>query len=209
MKIIDLSRAIEILKTGGVIAYPTETFYGLGCDATRADAVQKLFDLKGRASNVAIPVLIGEIDQLANYVREVPAVAEKLIEEFWPGPLTLIFWAKELFPKELLAGSEKIAIRLSSHPIAKALAKNFGLPLTTTSANASGSPAASNIAQVEKYFGNRIDGVIEGQESHSIQASTIVDVTVNPPKIVREGVISSQRLNSIIQFQTTNKEIQK
>jgi len=196
MKLLDVSTAIQILKQGGVIAYPTETFYGLGCDATDPKAVQKLFDLKGRDSNVPIPILIGEFSQLPLYVQEIPETAKKLIQKFWPGPLTLIFKAKEVFPDELLAQTGKIAIRISSHPVAQELTKKFALPLTTTSANRSGEPGASNLAQVEKYFQNKIDGVLSVGELSASQGSTILDVTFHPPQLIREGILSLNEIES-------------
>lgn len=196
MKRLDISTAIPILKQGGVIAYPTETVYGLGCDATNPRAVQKLFDLKGRDSKVPIPVLIGELSQLPLYVEEIPESAKKLIQKFWPGALTLIFQAKNIFPEELLAKTGKIAIRISSHPIAQELTKKFALPLTTTSANRSGQPAASTPEEVEKYFKNEIDGILSGGELLASQSSTILDVTFDPPKLVREGTISLKEIES-------------
>ncbi len=196
MKHLDVLTAIAILKQGGVVAYPTETFYGLGCDATNPKAVQKLFDLKGRDSKVPIPILIGEFSQLPLYVEEIPPSAEKLIHKFWPGPLTLIFRAKEIFPEELLAKTGKIAIRISSHPIAQELTKKFALPLTTTSANRSGQPAASTPEQVENYFKNEIDGILNGGELSASQSSTILDVTFDPPKLIRAGIISLKEIES-------------
>ncbi len=195
MKRIDISTASEILQQGGVIAYPTETFYGLGCDATNPKAVQKLFDLKGRDSKIPIPVLIGEFSQLSLYVEEISKSAEKLIGKFWPGPLTLIFRAKEIFPEELLAQTGKIAIRISGHPIAQELTKKFALPLTTTSANRSGEPAASTPEQVEKYFKNGIDGILSGGNLPASQPSTILDVTFDPPKLIRAGIISLEEVH--------------
>ncbi len=195
MKCLDISTAIPILKQGGVIAYPTETVYGLGCDPTNPKAVQKLFDLKGRDSKVPIPVLIGELSQLPLYVEEIPKSAKKLIQKFWPGALTLIFRAKNIFPEELLAKTGKIAVRISSHPIAQELTKKFALPLTTTSANRSGQPAASTPEEVEKYFNNEIDGILSGGELSASQSSTILDVTFDPPKLIRAGVISLEEIH--------------
>jgi L-threonylcarbamoyladenylate synthase len=190
---LDVSSAVEVLKKGGIIAYPTETFYGLGCDATRAESIKKLFEIKGRSSKVAIPVLISDVEKLPLYTREVPRVAQTLIEKFWPGPLTLVFLAQELFPKELLAETGKIALRVSSHPIARELCQRLIFPLTTTSANPSGKAPAKTSKEVKNYFDN-IDGIIEGEDLSSSKGSTIVDVTCDPPKILRQGDLSLEEI---------------
>ncbi len=189
MKMLDIPSAVQILKKGGIIAYPTETFYGLGCDATNFAAIQKIFELKGRDEKNPLPVLIDSVEKLPLYVREIPLFAEKLIQKFWPGPLTLVFWAKEgCFPEELLAGTQKIALRISSHPLAQKLTKGFGLPLTTTSANRAGEIPARSAEELKKYFSN-IDGVVEGGELLPSKGSTILDVTCKSPKVLREGDI--------------------
>jgi L-threonylcarbamoyladenylate synthase len=192
--VLDVPSAVKVLKQGGVIAYPTETFYGLGCDATRPEAVQKLFELKGRSADNPIPVLIHSRETLLYWVRDVPAGAETLMDKYWPGPLTLIFWAKGGLPTELLAGTGKIALRISSHPLARSLTQDLGLPLTTTSANRSGSLPARSVEEVRVYFQN-IEGVVDGGVLPPSKGSTILDATVDPPKILREGEISRKTLS--------------
>jgi L-threonylcarbamoyladenylate synthase len=191
--VLDVPSAVRILKRGGVIAYPTETFYGLGCDATLPKAVQKLFELKGRPADNPIPVLIHSREALPYWVRDVPEGVEALMEKCWPGPLTLVFWAKEGLPGGLLAGTGKIALRISSHPLARSLVHGLGLPLTTTSANRSGSPPARSAEEVRNAFQN-IEGIVDGGVLPPSRGSTILDVTVDPPKILREGEISREAL---------------
>jgi L-threonylcarbamoyladenylate synthase len=190
---LDIPSAVRILKKGGVIAYPTETVYGLGCDATRPEAVQRIFDLKGRDSQSPISVLIPSKEVLSDYVEEIPPIAETLIEKFWPGPLTLVFRAKPLFPSELLAEGHTIALRVSSHPVGLQLTQALGLPLTTTSANKSGQAPARSSKEVQAIF-DQLDGMVDGGVLPPAKGSTIVDVTVDPPKIVREGEVLREDL---------------
>ena len=194
---LDIPSALRILKSGGVIAYPTETVYGLGCDATRAESVKRIFDLKGRDSAAPVSVLIPSVESLSEFVEEVPPVAKKLIEKFWPGPLTLVFKAKPIFPAELLAEGNTIALRVSSHPVGLQLSQGLGLPLTTTSANKSGHPPARSSDEVQEIFED-LDGMVDGGILPPAQGSTIVDVTVDPPRIVREGEISIEDLKNLI-----------
>lgn len=194
----EVLEAVEILKRGGVVAYPTETVYGLGCDATNERAVKKLFSIKGRSEKNPIPILIGSKEDLADYVREIPDVAKRWIEDFWPGPLTLVFRAAPKFPAALLAGTGKVALRVSSHPVAGQLARGLGLPLTTTSANRSGQAPARSADEVRKTLVG-VDAVVEGGELIPSQASTLVDVTEDPPKILREGKIGREELFKLLQ----------
>ncbi|MFO1520040.1 MAG: L-threonylcarbamoyladenylate synthase [bacterium] len=196
---LNILEAVEALKRGGVIAYPTETFYGLGCDATSADAVRRLFEIKGRALDVAIPALLDDPKKLSQYVEEIPEVAKTLMRKYWPGPLTLIFRAKGLFPKELLAGTGKIALRFSGHAAARELAQALGLPLTTTSANPSGlNPARS--AEEVRAFGLKLDGIFDGGLLPPAKGSTILDVSIEPARLVREGEISKQELSTFLKI---------
>jgi len=188
-----LLEAVDILKRGGVVAYPTETVYGLGCDATNEKAVRKLFKIKGRPEKNPIPVLIASKDELPIYVLDVPAVARAWIEDFWPGPLTLVFRAASKFAPSLVAGTDKIALRVSSHPVAGELVRQLGLPLTTTSANRSGQAPARSAQEVGRAL-EGVDAVVDGGELIPSPASTVVDVTFDPPRVLRVGEISEEEL---------------
>ena len=233
--IVNTDQAIQLLRKGEVIAYPTETVYGLGADATNAQAVQKIFDLKGRSDQSPISVLVSSFEVLAKCVKPFPMRVQELMDQFWPGPLTLVFEAKEnVFPQELLAGTGKIGIRMSSDPVAQELCKEFDLPLTTTSANPSGKVPARSVEEVQKYFdlghcesaeggrGNpatkwpllgvsapagsfhfahddtRLAGIVDNGERNSKQVSTVLDVTSEPFKIIREGKISRAKLKGYL-----------
>jgi Sua5/YciO/YrdC/YwlC family protein len=171
------------------VAYPTETFYGLGVDALNQEAIRKIFSIKGRSFSQPLLVLIPGPDYLPRYVNEVPEVARRLMERFWPGPLTLIFFASPHLPPILLGEANKIAIRVSSHPIAQALAKGIDSPITSTSANVSGAPSPFTSEEVSFQLGDKIDLLIDGGRTPGEKPSTIIDVTISPPRLVREGPI--------------------
>jgi L-threonylcarbamoyladenylate synthase len=183
------ARSSEILKSSGIIAYPTESFYALGVLAMDENAINKLFALKQRPADKPLPIIIGDMDALASIVKHVPAQAEKLIERFWPGPLTLIFDARDSVPSLLTGGRGKVAVRIPGESIALHLARMLKLPVTSTSANPSGEPPARGAASVVNYFKVSIDLVIDGGEAPGGRPSTIVDVTVTPPKVLREGSV--------------------
>ena len=180
-----LSRAAEISAAGGVIAYPTETFYGLGADAANEKAIRKIYDLKGRNFNNPISVIIDCEDNLYSLVAEVPAVALKLMQAFWPGPLTIVFKASGKILPILTAGTGKIGIRISSGSAAMAIAQKLGHPLTATSANLSGAPECSTAEEVLQQIGDKIDAIVDWGKTAGGKGSTIIDITSNPPQILR------------------------
>jgi L-threonylcarbamoyladenylate synthase len=185
-----LSRAVDILAAGGVIAYPTETFYGLGADATNEKAIRKIYALKGRNFNNPLSVIITGEENLYPLVQEVPAVALNLMQSFWPGPLTIVFKASASVSPLLTAGTGKIGVRISSHAGAMVIAQKLGHPLTATSANLSGAAECSTAVDVAAQIGNKIDAIVDLGKTAGGLGSTIIDVTVNPPQILREGTIN-------------------
>ena len=184
-----IAQAAAVLKGGGVIAYPTETFYGLGVDAKNEKAIERLFAVKGRDFKNPIPVVIGDISKLNQLVTDVPSLAQELIARFWPGPLTLIFAAAPSIPDRLTAGTGNIGIRISSHPIARLLAGQLGGPLTSTSANRSGQKECVTAREVLEKIGDDLDCIIDGGETPGGKGSTILDITQDPPVVLRAGVI--------------------
>lgn len=192
-----IARAVRIIEEGGVIAYPTETFYGLGANAEDKKAVERIFLIKGRDAGSPLPVIIGSENDLAFFTEEIPPQARLLIREFWPGPLTLVFRASPRISVRLTAGTGKIGIRISSHPLAAMLAKSMAHPLIATSANPSGSPSCTRAAEVIRCLGDRTDAVIDGGETEGGHGSTILDVTVEPPTLLREGAIPSALLQKL------------
>lgn len=181
--------SLGILKNRGIIAYPTESFYALGVLATDEAAVKKLFDLKKRPTDKPLPIIIGDINSLGAIVQNIPVQAGDLMKKFWPGPLTLIFEAKETLPSLLTGDKCRVAVRIPGDSVALYLARALQFPITSTSANPSGRPPAEDTDAVINYFGNKIDLIIDGGITPGGKPSTIVDVTVAPPKVLREGRI--------------------
>jgi L-threonylcarbamoyladenylate synthase len=189
-----LARAAQILLTGGMVAFPTETFYGLAVSALNEGAIGRLFAVKKRRSDSPVLILIPSLECLERYVKQVPETARVYMEKFWPGGLTLLFWAGPSISRLLTAGTDKIGIRLSSHPIATGLAKAIDAPITGTSANISGQPPCTNAHEVRDSLKGGVDLVLDGGETKGGKGSTILDVTANPPRILREGLISADNL---------------
>jgi len=184
-----LAEAVHILRGGGVVGFPTETFYGLGADARNEAAVEKIFRIKGRDFRNPIALIVADEREVIPLVEEIPATAKILMQRFWPGPLTLIFRAAPSISSRLTGSTGKIGIRVSSHPIARFLAAGLAGPLTATSANLSGGPECSSADAVIRTLGDLPDAVIDGGPTPGGSGSTILDVTVSPPRILREGVI--------------------
>lgn len=182
-----IAEAASVLARGGVVAYPTETFYGLAASAFDVVGCRRIFEIKGRAVSRALPCIVSGPEQLESLASELAPTALRLVELFWPGPLTLIVTARA----SVAASSEDgtIAVRESPHPVARALAAACG-PVTSTSANRSGAPAATTADEVEMALGGALDLILDGGASQGAQPSTIVDVSRGELKLVREGVVS-------------------
>jgi len=188
----DWKRIRDIFKKGGIIAYPTETFYGLGVDPFNESAVNKLFKLKGRDPDKPVSILIKDKKMLLEVVEEIPPAAEKLIKKFWPGPLTIIFKAKKTVPSAITGNTGKIAVRISGNPITQKLLEIIDSPITTSSANPSGKKSPVTAKEVKGYFGDKIDLIIDGGLLFGKLGSTIVDATERELKVIREGEIPVQ-----------------
>lgn len=194
-----LREAADIVRGGGIIAFPTETFYGLGTHPFDAPAVQRIFDLKGRALRHApILVLIRSRVDLESLVLEITPTAERLMEACWPGPLTLVFRASERVPAVLTAGTGTIGVRLSASPDVQRLLEVVGGPLTGTSANRAGQPPATTAEEVERVLGDGVDAILNGGATPGGLPSTVVDTTVTPLRLIREGRVPKASLLAII-----------
>ena len=192
------SRAIGALKRGEVIVFPTETFYGLGADALNEAAVKRVVSLKGRNLESPIAIIVADGEMLKDIVMDVPAVARKLMERFWPGPLTLVLPGKKNLPAPLLSRGGGVGVRISSHPLATRLARELGRPLTATSANHSGKEPARSIEEAMSYFSNRIDFFLDGGRLKGRKGSTVVEIVDGRLKIIREGVIVREELEKAL-----------
>ncbi|HSK28985.1 MAG TPA: L-threonylcarbamoyladenylate synthase [Candidatus Limnocylindria bacterium] len=194
----DLSAAIAALRRGDVIAFPTETLYGLGADALDDTAVEKVFQLKGRDPKSPIPVLVADRDMLLTLVVEVPLLAEPLIARFWPGPLTIVLPARQDIPRPLVSSTGGVGVRISSQPIANELVNGLGRPLTATSANPSGMAPARTVVEARKYFTGQIEVCIDGGQLTSITGSTVVEIIGETLRIIRAGDISRAQLETAL-----------
>ena len=194
----DLSHAVAALKRGEVIVYPTETLYGLGADSLNLDAVEKVFQLKGRDPQTPIPVLVADREMLGALVEEIPALAKKLMASLWPGPLTLVLPARRDVPRPLVNSSGAVGVRISSQPIATSLVRALGHPLTATSANPSGKEPARTIVDAKRYFAAAIDVFIDGGRLTSKTGSTVVEIRNNAIRIIREGEIGKSELQRAV-----------
>ncbi len=197
-----LERASSVILAGGALAYPTETFYGLGVDAWNEAAVERLFAIKGRGFNHPVSVIIGSADQLPGLVGSVPEAAQKLMDAFWPGPLTIVFPASKGVSARLTAGTGRIGIRLSGHEFARRLALKAGRPITATSANLSGAPECREADAVQDQIGDRIDAVVDLGEKGGPVGSTIIDATGDKPVILRPGRVSREEIERKTGLQT-------
>jgi L-threonylcarbamoyladenylate synthase len=190
--------ALAALKRGEVIVFPTETLYGLGADALNSRAVEKVFQLKGRDRNNPIPVLVADPVMLDAVVAAIPSRAKKLMDCFWPGPLTLVLPARKDIPKPLVNTNGGIGVRISSQPIASQLVASLGRPLTATSANPSGQEPARTVDEAKGYFSDTIEFFIDGGRLESKTGSTVVEVLNSEVKIIREGEITASALAQAI-----------
>jgi len=186
--------AAAIVRGGGVVAFPTETLYGLAADATRETAVARVFEIKGRAPDVAIPVIAADRAQVEQWVGTLTPAGRVLADAFWPGPLALVIAASPGLPRALLGGGDTVAVRVSSHPVARALARAVGRPITATSANRSGHEPTPLPSVVLQEMGPDVDAVLDGGVCAGGAPSTIVDVTGRAPRLVRAGAVPWDRV---------------
>jgi L-threonylcarbamoyladenylate synthase len=193
-----LQRAAEIINRGGVIAFPTETVYALGADAMNEQAVQRVLHLKKRISGKPVAIFFPKLQDLKRFVKEITPSASKLIREFWPGPLTLIFRSKSSQMTYLTGIEGKLGVRVSSSKFVQSLLIETRTPLTATSANLSGKSEPDSAEEVLSYFDGKIDLVINGGHSGSATPSSVVDVSEEIPILLREGRIPYEELKRVV-----------
>lgn len=194
----DFALAAQLLREGKLVAFPTETVYGLGGDAYDKTASARIYAAKGRPSDNPLIVHIAEIGELEKLAVNIPEEAYLLAEKFWPGPMTMILNRKDTVPKETTGGLDTVAIRMPSHPIARRLIIESGLPIAAPSANASGRPSTTKAEHVIEDLDGKIDMIIDGGSSDIGLESTIVDLTVKPALILRPGYITKEMLQEIL-----------
>lgn len=182
-------RCRDVIKAGGVIVYPTDTFYGLGADPGNAAAIRKLFTIKGRQLDRPILLLIKDAGQVRKWAAEIPLPAEELMRRHWPGPLTLVFKAKKQVLPELTAGSGTIGLRVPGSVVTVQLLAFLGTALTGTSANASGGPSPRTAEEAKEAVGNAVDLILDGGMTAGGRPSTVADVSAGKVVVVREGAV--------------------
>ena len=187
-------RAAELLRAGEVVALPTETVYGLAANALDEQAVAKIFQIKGRPANNPIIVHVVSLEMARRCVKEFPAASEKLAKSFWPGPLTLVLPRAEIILDVVTAGGETVGIRWPSHPFIQAVIRECGFPLAAPSANLSGCVSPTNAEHVRQQLGGKIPLIVDGGQSQVGIESTVLDLTVSPPKVLRPGMIHAESL---------------
>lgn len=194
----ELKEASAVIRSGGVVAFPTETVYGLGGDATNPEASRKIYAAKGRPSDNPLIVHIADFSQLRNIVAEVPQEAEKLAEAFWPGPLTMILRKNDVIPYETTGGLDTVAIRMPSHPVARAFLQDSGCMIAAPSANTSGRPSPTTAQHVWGDLHGKIEILLDGGPVGIGIESTIVDLSEERPMILRPGFITQEMLSAVL-----------
>lgn len=186
-----------VLQSSGVIAFPTDTFYGLGANPLDEKAVEKIFTIKQRSPGKPILTLVASMGQLHTLAAKITPDAEKLIETLWPGPLTLLFRARPHLPPNLTAGSGKIGVRLPANDLTLKLIEIAGHPLTAPSANFSGTKNLKTAEEVQKSLGETVDLIVDGGPTPGRKESSILDTTVSPPELLREGEITKEEIEAV------------
>lgn len=189
-----LAPAVDLLRKGGIVAYPTDTVYGLGALAILDDAVRRVFQIKRRSSHMALPLLLGDVSQLDIFAIDVPLLARKLAARFWPGALTLVLKKSGMVSDIVSSGGDTVALRVPAHPLVLALIRAIGSPLTGTSANISGMPVALSTEDVIAQLGDELDMVIDGGKVNSGVPSTVVDLSGSKSVILRAGAVQPAEL---------------
>jgi L-threonylcarbamoyladenylate synthase len=194
-----IAQVAATLRNGGVVAIPTDTLYGLAVDPWNPSAVARVFTIKGRHEDRALPLVAADIDQVRQWIGELDAVARRLGERFWPGPLTLVMCAPDGLAPEVTAGGGTIGVRVPSHAVARAVCAAFERPVTATSANLSGQPATDDPNNVAAQLSSGVDLLLDAGITRGGPASTIVDVTGRELRLIRAGAVSWEDVNACAQ----------
>ena len=185
----ELKKAVHSLSNRGVVVFPTDTLYGLGADVFSLPALQRVFSIKGRPADLALPVLVADLDQVEAVALPMSGQARRLARRFWPGPLTLVMRRAPGLPDLVTGGADTVAVRMPSHPVPLELARRLGRPITGTSANLSGQPDLLDLDALESQLGHLVDHIIQVGPVPLGTASTGVDITGDAPRLLREGAI--------------------
>lgn len=194
----DISYAAKLIKEGNLVAVPTETVYGLSASGFCENAVEEIYNVKGRPETKPISLLVSDMESVEKFCNTIPKEAYILAEKFWPGPLTMILYKKDIIPDIVTAGGKTVGVRCPNHPLTLKLIRECDVPLATPSANISGMTSPKTAADVLAYFDGKIPCVIDGGTCSVGIESTIVDMTVTPPKILRQGGLSKTDIENAL-----------
>jgi L-threonylcarbamoyladenylate synthase len=193
-----IKQAALILKKGGLVAFPTDTVYGLAADARNSRAVKKIFKIKKRPLSNPLPILIGKKSDLKKYALGISPKIKKIAAKFWPGPLTIVLRKKKIISDVVTAGKDSVGIRLPANSLAVALVRALGRPITATSANISAKPSPVTFDAVQKHLNKKIDLILDGEKTDIGVESTVLDCTTLPPTILRSGAIPLKNLKEFL-----------
>jgi len=193
-----IKKIVKILKKGGIIIFPTDTVYGIGTDAENEESVNRLYQIKNRPRIKPLILFIEKKEEVLKFAQKIPLSAQKLINDFWPGPLTLIFRASSSVPKSIISKEGKVGIRFPESKISCEIVKESRVLLATTSANVSGEVPPLKIEEINKDLKEKVDLIIDGGGTLLGEESTIVDVTFSPPRLIREGWLLKKRINKTL-----------
>jgi len=194
----ELAIAAGALRSGRLAAFPTDTVYGVGTNAASPSAVRRLFQAKRRPRDMALPVLLADVEDLPVCARDVPDMAQALAERFWPGALSIILLRTDAVCPEAAGGGRSIALRLPAHEMARQIVRAAGVPVAVTSANPSGAASTTEAAEVARTLGPWLDAVVQGGPCGSGVASTVIDMTLSPPRVLRWGGVGREQLEAVI-----------
>ena len=192
-----IEKGVSILSRGGIIAYPTDTVYGLGAGIGFPKAIERIYAVKERPVNMPLPLLVADVSQISELAESISPLARLLIQNFLPGALTLVLPASASVPDIIAAGGKTVAVRIPAHPVPIALIRGLGTPIVGTSANLSGQPSALTADEVYGQLGDKIDFVIDGGRCPGGKESTIIDITGEKAVILREGAISRKEIEQV------------
>ena len=198
-----MERAVQHLKDGGVVAIPTDTLYGLAADVFNPTALDRIFAVKGRPKDLALPVLVSSWDQVEKVAQNVPPQAQALAEQFWPGGLTLVLEKAPGVPDQLTAGGPTVAVRMPDHQVPLQLINGLGGPITGTSANISGGPDLLTLTDLTEHMAEKVDQIVGVGPEPKGAASTVIDITSGDPRLLRQGVIPFESVVNTWETATT------
>ncbi len=202
----EIKKAAHIVRAGGVIVFPTDTFYAVGVNPYDPQAVDKVYQLKRRKVTLPMLLLISEVEDLKQILIETPPSFFPLVKHFWPGPLTIVVKVANRFPANLKAGGQTLGFRLPHAEIAREIVKQCGFPITGSSANISGQPPSFHVGEVIRQFGTKIDLIIDGGTTTGVRGSTILDLSSDEPIILREGDLPWQEIQAFLKVPLRFKE---